>query len=57
MCILIGQQLCFHCSMKQENGFIDIIGYLQVVRICSFVKHDMYCSYVCNSQLVKGIAL
>ena len=30
--------MCFHCAMKHENDVNDIVGYLQVVRICSFMK-------------------
>ena len=38
MCVLIGQQVCFHSAMKHKNDASNLIGYLQVVRIYSFMK-------------------
>ena len=37
MCVLIGQQVCFHSAMKHEND-VAMIGCLQVVRSYSLMK-------------------
>ena len=38
MYILIGQQVCFHNTMKCENDMSNMVVSLQVVRIHSFMK-------------------
>ena len=50
MCILIGQQLCFHSAMKHENNGSDMDGCLHVLSIYSFMKERKQCK--CASYTV-----
>ena len=62
MCILTGQQVCFHSAMKHENNVCSMVGCLQVVRIYSFIKEiKLHVSYIVfvlvktkNSSFVKN---
>ena len=48
-CILIGQLVCFHSTMKHENEVSNMIGCLQVVRIYSSmneIKVYIHASYI-----------
>ena len=38
MCISIGQQVCFHNTMKHVNDESDMIGRVEVVKMDSFMK-------------------
>ena len=38
MCVLIGQEMCFHSVMKHENDVSNVVSCLQVVKIYSFMK-------------------
>ena len=33
MCVLIGQEVCFHSAMNHENDVSNVVNCLQVVRI------------------------
>ena len=43
MCVLIGQQVCFHSAMKHEIDVSDMTSYLQLLRIDSFIKEIKPC--------------
>ena len=51
MCIFIGQQVCFHNTMKHENNVSNLFG-CQVVRICSLMKEIQVNTYICTSYII-----
>ena len=42
---LIGQQVCFHSAMKHKNDVNNMIGFLQVVKMYSFMKEIKLYTY------------
>ena len=45
MCVLIGQQVCFHRAMKHENDMNDKIGSLQEISFTKEIKLWIGASY------------